>query len=587
MKKYIKIIFVVCGILLAIGIAVAGFVVAAKPSSGFLLKIDYLIEYEFTVSQLKTDLYKACLDNQSFSTQDFKKKISDNEEYFDNLKRMIISADKSYTRSSAFSRYESANKALFEILYSWLQEFENSKDTSERSLELVNEKFDSVETGFESLKKSYKELFKQEEKKAKMFSIFLIILAWTIGVLLTWLLSFLIYSIRIEKAKARKVSLKLFAGPKVKEKKQTTSAYQESINTESKVHDLSSDSSGFTNLTSTTNTVSARSETNFGSNAKQNNSFVEDKNDYDYLNKQYFSSDDKNTGTIQNAFNKDHDEKSNNSVYKETVDKEYATKELTDKGNTGREEIRPASFEMNEDKKTISINYTEYEERYKQTQVNEELKANYDKLKNSYNELQEKYESLEIVHAQLKAESEDCGEEKVATVEKVKTLLVEVQQTTADAQDDAQIAEELVSTFQEGHELFKVTYEKIIYINQSISGIQEMAEIIAGIADQTKMLSMNAAIEAAHAGEAGKGFAVVAEELARLAAAALENSQDIAKTVVEVVKNISFMAKNGEALDKAFTSLNSKTNAMYSSVENFSNKMVESFRKTDEVLKEL
>ena len=124
-------------------------------------------------------------------------------------------------------------------------------------------------------------------------------------------------------------------------------------------------------------------------------------------------------------------------------------------------------------------------------------------------------------------------------------------------------AKNLITSFTESKNALASTQARISYTEKNITSISEIATMIEDIAEQIKMLSMNAAIEAAHAGESGKGFAVVATEMSKLAIATSENSKNISTTVKELIKDITFIARAGGDLEKAFEKLDATTNSVH------------------------
>ncbi len=84
-------------------------------------------------------------------------------------------------------------------------------------------------------------------------------------------------------------------------------------------------------------------------------------------------------------------------------------------------------------------------------------------------------------------------------------------------------------------------------VGRTSEEITNITRVIAGIADETNLLSLNASIEAARAGDAGKGFAVVALEIGKLAQTSVDSVQHIDRLVLEIktsVQDVVHQANN-------------------------------------------
>lgn len=146
-------------------------------------------------------------------------------------------------------------------------------------------------------------------------------------------------------------------------------------------------------------------------------------------------------------------------------------------------------------------------------------------------------------------------------------------EATTAASEGRQIVQQTVTSIQQLAENVRETADVIARLESDSNKVGSVLDVIKGIAEQTNLLALNAAIEAARAGEQGRGFAVVADEVRTLASRTQQSTEEIQSTIeqlqnaahsaVEVMSRGTEQATNSvETANKAGSSLETITSTI-------------------------
>ncbi|MDR1024728.1 MAG: methyl-accepting chemotaxis protein [Treponema sp.] len=184
-------------------------------------------------------------------------------------------------------------------------------------------------------------------------------------------------------------------------------------------------------------------------------------------------------------------------------------------------------------------------------------------------------EQITVNISKLNGHVDHQGSSVAQSSSAIEEMLANVQSVTQTLVKNTDNVKELMEASEVGRAGLQEVASDSQEIARESEGLLEINSVMENIASQTNLLSMNAAIEAAHAGEAGKGFAVVADEIRKLAENSGEQSKTISTVLKKIKDSIDKITKSTDSVLKKFEAIDGGVRVVSDQEENIRNAMEE------------
>jgi len=187
---------------------------------------------------------------------------------------------------------------------------------------------------------------------------------------------------------------------------------------------------------------------------------------------------------------------------------------------------------------------------------------------NAVNKIKDNIDHLNML---IKEQSESINTSSSA----VEEMTANIHSVTRTLIENGKSVTKLTEASENGKTGLQAVAEKIQEIARQSEGLLEINSVMENIASQTNLLSMNAAIEAAHAGEVGKGFAVVAGEIRKLAESSSAQSKSTTDMLKKIKKSIDEITASSNDVLSRFEVIDNGVKTVSSHEANIRNAMEE------------